>query len=107
MNQVLEPSTRRSMLQRGLVFIAGVLGVPLAVPDVRGEPAPPTPTLPPTPTGQTTIQFYTRRLVVHSPSRRPGDLPVWSGRLHSHGDLLDRPKGTKVGQFSATCMGPE
>ena len=107
MNEVLQPTTRRTMLQRGLVFVAGVLGVQLPTPDARGEPAPPAPSPPAAPSGGKTLTFYARRLLVHCPTQKPGDLTTRSGRLHSHGDLLDRPDGAKVGEFSATCLGPE
>ena len=109
MNEILKPTTRRTLLQRGLVFVGGVLGVPLALPDACGEsvlPAPPPPP-PPAPSGGKTIRFYARRLNVHSTGQKPGELPAWGGRLNSHGDLLEGPEGAKVGEFSATCFGPK
>ncbi len=107
MNEMFQPTTRRTVLQRCLVFVAGTLGVPLAAPEARGGPAPPAPSAPPEPKGATMLTFYARRLQIHCPSQKPGELPAWSGRLHSHGDLLERPDGAKVGEFSATCFGPE
>lgn len=107
MNEMLQPTTRRTVLQRCLAFAVGALGAPLAAPDARGEPAPAVPSVPPAPDGAKTLSFYARRLQVHCPSRKPGEFQVWSGRLHSHGDLLQQPGGAKVGEFSAICFGPE
>lgn len=107
MNATLQPTNRRTVLQRCLAFAVGVLGAPLAVPDARGEPAPPATSVPPAPDGAKALSFCARRLQVHCPSTKPGELPGWTGRLHSHGDLLQQPDGPKVGEFSATCFGPE
>ncbi len=106
MNEMLQPTTRRTVLQRALIFVAGAIGLPLAPPGARGESAPAAPSEPPAPNAGTTLKFYARRLLVHCPSQKPGEIPAWSGRLHSQGDLLDRPDGAKVGAFSATCFGP-
>ncbi len=116
MNGILQPTTRRTLLQRGLLFVAGALGAPLAMPDTRGERASPEPSPPSPPSspispavasGGKTLRFYARRLMVHCPSPKAGALPAWSGRSHTAGDLLDGPNGSKVGEFSATCLGPE
>ncbi len=107
MSHILQPTTRRSALQRGLVLAAGAVALPVTVPDARGAPAPPAPSTPPAVNAGKTVKFYARRLLVHCPPQKPGQLPAWSGALHSHGDLLDRPDGAKIGEFSATCLGPE
>ncbi len=107
MNEMFPLTTRRTLLQRGLVFIAGALGLPLAMPEARSEPALPDPSPPPAPQTGKTLHFYARRLQVHCPSMNSGELPGWGGRLQSHGDLLDQPNGAKVGQFSATCFAPQ
>jgi hypothetical protein len=107
MNEILHPTTRRTVLQRGLVLIAGALGLPLAAPEARSEALPPPPSPPPATPGGKTLQFYARRLLVHCPGQKPGEFHARSGRLHSHGELLDRPGGARVGEFSATCLGPE
>jgi hypothetical protein len=107
MNEILQPTTRRTVLQRCLVFVAGALGVSLAAPEARSEPVPPAPSPPPEPNSGKTLKFYARRLHVHSGSQKPGELPAWNGRLNSHGDLLDQANGAKVGEFSATCFAPE
>ncbi len=113
MNELFQPTARRTVLKRSLAFIAGALGLQMAAPaapvapTVPSAPSPPTEPLPPAPGGGATLRFYTRRLQVHAGSVKPGQLPVWNGRLNSRGDLLERPDGAKVGEFSATCFSPD
>ena len=109
MNEIMQPTTRRNVLQRCACFVAGALGVPLVEASSRSQeawqPQAPPPAAP-TPAAST-IRFYGKHVQVHAPSQKPGELPTRNGRLHSGTDLFDRPDGAKVGEFSAARFSPE
>ena len=100
-NQLKQTFTRRSLLQKSLLCLAGAFGPRLATGEV--QPA----KTQSAPAGAQTLTFYTSALRSRAPGQAPGKLPSWNGRANRHGDLLDRPAGKKVGEFGATCFGPE
>jgi hypothetical protein len=101
MNELNPTTSRRTLLQRGLLFVAGACGLQLA--PREGQAA----LSPPAPDGSTTLTFYSKSLRAHRPGQQPGKLPTPDGRLSRHGDLLDAPDGQKVGEFAATCFGSD
>ncbi|MBU6400722.1 MAG: hypothetical protein KGS61_10410 [Verrucomicrobia bacterium] len=106
MNDLLQPTSRRTLLQRGVLLVAGALGLKLAEKDARGDPAAmpgPETTVP----GGTILRFYTRQLHGHVHGQSPGRLPVSSGRLEHHAPLLAQPDGPAIGRFSAICFHPD
>lgn len=107
MNEIMQPTNRRTVLQRCVLFVAGALGMPLATTGSQAEPPSPEPDPKPEANNEKVLRLYATRLMVHSQSQKPGELPAWNGRLHSRTDLLDRPNGAKVGEFSGSCFGPE
>jgi len=107
MSELLKPTNRRTVLQRGLAVLAGVVGMRAAAPEVQAESAsPPAPPAPPPIEGRT-IRFYARRLHMCSQGQRPGELPAWNGRGNCQSDLFESPRGKKVGEFYATSFGPD
>jgi hypothetical protein len=105
MNELMQPTSRRTLLQRGLVVLAGALGMRVTEGDARGEPAPLAPTV--RPGGGRTLRLYGRQLRVQSHGQRPGQLPLWSGQCHGRCELLDQPGGRRIGEFSATGFCPD
>ena len=107
MNEVTQSTSRRTVLQRCLLFVAGAMGLPSVANAVPSRPdvSPPGPK--PAERASQTVRFYARALQTHCPGRKPGELPTSSGRMHSRADLLDKPGGAKVGEFCATCLGPD
>lgn len=101
MNELQQPTSRRTLLQRSLLCVAGAFGLKLAPRDAQASDPPPSSA------GGSSLTVYARALRVRSAGQQPGKLPVWNGRLNSHGELLDRPDGQKVGEFSATRFGPD
>ncbi len=97
---------RRTLLQRGLFLLAGVLGLGAAERQIRGETAvaPPRPAEAPT-LASATLRLYGRR----RPPQAQGYLPGRSASEHviSYGDLVDPAAGTRVGEFSTNGFCPE
>jgi len=101
MNELNPATSRRTLLQRGLLFVAGACGLHLAPGETQAA-APP-----PAPAGSTTLTYYSKGLRAHKPGQRPGKIPTPSGRLHRQGELLDAPDGKRVGDFAAACFGSD
>ena len=101
MNELKPTISRRSVLQRSLLFVAGACGLQLAPCETQAAE------LPPAPYGSTTLKFYSTSFRHHRPGQRPGKLPTRTGVLNRHGELLDGVAGKKVGDFAATCLGSE
>jgi hypothetical protein len=101
MVELHQPTNRRTLLHRGLIFLAGAAGLQLADKEVRAGtgPAPEE--------GSKTLRFCARRWQAHSQGQRPGQLPARQGRTNTHGELLDAATGKKVGEFYATSFCPE
>ncbi len=101
MNELNPTTTRRSVLQKGLLCVAGAFGLQLAPRDAQAAESPPPP-----PGGQTLV-YYSSSLRARTPGQQPGKLPTPNGRLNRHAALLDRPDGKKVGEFTATRFGTD
>jgi hypothetical protein len=99
MNELKQTISRRSVLQRSLLFVAGACGLQLAPSTGRAAEVPPD--------GRATLTLYSPSWRARSPGQRPGKLPTRSGLLNRHGDLLDGVSGKKVGEFTATCFGSD
>jgi hypothetical protein len=100
MEESIKPMNRRSLLQRGAVFIAGILGLEVVEPRSHAEEP-----LVPKGSGQK-LRLYARRWQTHAHGHEPGELPSGNGRLNRTGVLLTRPDGQKEGEFYATCFCP-
>jgi hypothetical protein len=93
-----EPSrgpSRRGFLKRGVVLAAGALGVGAAGRVSGASAAVPS---------QQTLTLHGRFFHLHAQDRRAGVVPVKGERLTGYGELLDRPGGTKVGEFFSTLF---
>jgi hypothetical protein len=101
MNELSQPASRRSLLQKAFGVVAGALGMKMLDQETRAEEAPAGPG-----PGQV-LSFYARQIEAHVPGQSPGRLPISNGRMNRQGELLDRPDGKKVGSFHATCFYPE
>src|SRR5579871_4168474 len=101
MNQPQQTTSRRTLLQRILLFAAGACGTRLASDNAKAQDAPRSAP------GQTTLRYYARSLRRHTAGQQPGRLPVRHGRLHGYCELLDHPNGKKVGELSTTRLGSE
>ena len=101
MVELNKPTNRRTVLRRGLIFLAGAAGLQLADKEARAghEPAPEG--------GAKTLRFCARLRQAHQQGQRPGALPVWNGRTNTQGELLDAVSGKRVGAFYATAFCPE
>ena len=87
MGDSMQTSSRRGLLGRTLGLAAGALG--LSTGAALAAPAP------------TTLRLYGRQAHLHSPTRRPGEVPVKGERFTAYAELLDGPRGARVGHFSA------
>lgn len=99
MAEMFQRTNRRTLLQKGGVFLAGVLGLKLADKNAMAETA-----VPASVKGET-IRFFTRMAQVPSHGFSPGKISaVRSNRLITQGELFDAPEGKKVGEFYSTCF---
>ena len=90
-------SAKRGALTRGLVALAGSLGLGLGGSSAiarANSVAPP---------GET-LTFFGRHWHLASAHRRPGELPAQGDRLAMFGELLGDRDGEKVGEFYAACF---
>jgi len=86
--------SRRGFLARGAVLAVGALGLGAGRVSVSSAATVPAQDL----------TLYGRLFHLHAQGRRPGVAPVKGERLTSYGELLDRPNGTKVGEFSSAIF---
>jgi hypothetical protein len=84
--------SRRSVLGRGLAFVAGAIGVGAVRRPEAARAAVP---------AATELRLFGRHFHLDAPSRRPGEVPTKGDRHTGYGELLDRPSGRPVGHFSA------
>jgi hypothetical protein len=87
MQQGMHTSTRGGLLGRAFALAAGTLGLSAAAATAAETP--------------TTLRLYGRQAHLHSPSRRPGQVPAKGERFTAYAELLDGPAGRRVGHFTA------
>ena len=87
-------ASRRSLLQKGLLFLAGVVGVGVAGEKIARAGSP-------SPSGVTKLALFGRQWHLFSQDRRRGELPVRGDRIATYGALHDA-NGKKVGEFYST-----
>jgi hypothetical protein len=97
MEETGRTSSRRSLFARGFLVAAGALGISAArrpatarasVPYAKGRE----------------LRLYGRNFHLHAPSRLAGQLPAKGDRHSAYGELLDRPKGKVIGDFTAAHL---
>jgi hypothetical protein len=102
----IQPTNRRTVLQRGLGFIAAAVGLELIDPGARahaeivksGEQT--------GLTGGKVLRFHVTRWHTHAHAHRPGQLPGHNERMNRQGELLDPVTRQMSGEFFATCFCP-
>ena len=93
MEEATRTTSRRSVLGRGLALVAGAVGFSAAGAQAATPKA-----------DGTELVFYGRNFHLHNPSKLAGMVPESGDRHSAYGELLDRPKGKVVGQFSAAHL---
>ncbi len=93
MEEATRTTSRRSVLGRGLAFAAAAVGfsaagAQAATPKKEG----------------TELLLYGRGFHLRSQTKRPGQVPEAGDRHSAYGELLDRPNGKVVGQFTAAHL---
>jgi hypothetical protein len=96
-------ASRRSVLGRGALLVAGALGVGAAARKVVPGDADAT-AAPAQPTRPRELTLFARHYHLHSPTHRAGQIPGKGERTSAYGELLDRPGGKVVGHFTAAHM---
>jgi hypothetical protein len=89
-------SSRRGVLGRGLLLVAGALGIGAAGRPGSARAA--------RKLGVTQLRLYGQNFHLHAPSHRPGRIPANGERHNAYGELLDRRGGTVIGHFSAAHL---
>jgi hypothetical protein len=97
MGEGIRTSSRRRVLGRGLMLVAGALGLGAAQrAEASGAVAPTT--------KGTELRLYGRNFHLHAPARRVGQVPAKGDRHSAYGELLDRPNGRVVGHFTGAHL---
>jgi hypothetical protein len=86
----MSPTTRRSALGRGLLFLGGLVGVGAA----KAGAAP----------GRRSLVLYARNVDGVSQGHRASEVPHRGDRLTVRGELLDRPDGDPVGELHGAAF---
>jgi len=99
MGEATRTSSRRGVLGRGLMLVAGAFGLGAAQraeasTSLVGAPA----------TKTTELRLYGRNFHLHNPERRAGVIPTKGERHSVYGELLGRPNGKVVGHFTAAHL---
>lgn len=109
MDDPIGPLNRRTVLQRGVAFLAGVFGLQLAQHASEAQAS----TLLPQTAGSTEgsanaqlLRFFARDWQPGHHDRSPGKLPAASGRMNRQGELFETVGGAKYGEFFAVCFSP-
>lgn len=108
----IQPINRRTVLQRGLGFLAAVLGLEVINPSAKAQaellanPAGDVPESQSATQAGQVLRFYAARWQAHPQGRKPGQLPAWSERMDRQGDLFDTFTKQKAGEFYATRFCP-
>jgi hypothetical protein len=89
-------SSRRSVLGRGLLLVAGAFGLGAAERPGSARAA--------RKLGATQLRLYGQNFHLQAPSHRPGRIPASGERHSAYGELLDRRGGTVVGHFTAAHL---
>jgi hypothetical protein len=89
-------SSRRSVLGRGLLLVAGALGIGAAERPGSARAA--------RRLGATQLRLYGQNFHLQAPSHRPGRIPANGERHSAYGELLDRRGGTVIGHFTAAHL---
>jgi hypothetical protein len=92
-------SSRRSLLGRGFLLVAGALGIGAAGGAGSARAA--------RKLGATQLRLYGQNFHLHAPSHRPGQIPTGGDRHSAFGELLDRRGGTVIGNFTAAHLTQE
>jgi hypothetical protein len=96
MEETSSVSTRKGLLGRGMLGAAAVLGIGGAVKrSSAAETAPRSPTR---------LDLFGRHYHLHAPGRRAGELPRTGDRHTAYAELVDRPGGALVGDFTAAHL---
>lgn len=86
-------ANRRSVLKSGLLLCAGAFGLG------AGGAAAAAPRQPAAAARPETLRLYGRNWRIDVRGHRFGQLPGQGDRANVYGELLDRPQGTKLGEF--------
>jgi hypothetical protein len=89
MDETTRTTSRRSVLGRGLALAAGAVGL-----SATGAQAA-------TPKTEGTLILHGRGFHLDSQTKLRGQVPQSGDRHSAYGELVDRPNGKAVGQFSA------
>jgi hypothetical protein len=100
MEETSRTSSRRGLFGRGLVLAAGALGITAARRPATAQASVPN-------AAGSELRFYGRNFHLHAPARVAGQVPERGDRHSAYGELLDRPKGKVVGQFTAAYLTQE
>ena len=92
-------ASRRGVLGRGALLVAGALGITAAA--RRAVPAEAAPPAVPSSQSTTELRLFAHQFHLHGPARVAGQRPVKGERTSAYGELLDRPGGKVVGHFTA------
>jgi hypothetical protein len=89
-------SSRRSVLGRGFLLVAGAFGLGAAERPGSARAA--------RKLGATQLRLYGQNFHLQAPSHRPGRIPANGERHSAYGELLDRRGGTVIGHFTAAHL---
>jgi hypothetical protein len=104
MEEAPRVASRRSVLGRGALLVAGALGIGAAARKVGSPEAKAAPSVAP-PTGRPAeLRLFARHYHLHSPTHRAGQIPAKGERTSAYGELLDKPGGKVVGHFTAAHL---
>ena len=102
MEEATRVASRRSLLGRGALLVAGALGVTAAQRANAAHGAVPLPTKGAAKAIE--LSLYARNFHLQAPTHRAGQLPVSGDRHSAYGELLDRPHGKVIGHFTAAQL---
>lgn len=102
MEEATRVASRRSLLGRGALLVAGAFGVTAANRSGTAQAAVPLPAK--GAAKATELSLYARNFHLQAPNHRAGQLPVNGDRHSAFGELLDRPNGKVIGHFTAAQL---
>src|SRR5262245_50007166 len=103
----IRPINRRTVLQRGLGFLAAMLGLEVIDPrakaqaEILASAAGDTPEIQSATQAGQVLRFYAARWQAHPQGNKLGQLPASSERLDRQGELFDTLTKRKAGEFYA------